>query len=105
MNEAYAYELMPSAIHDLSGILEYISVELCAKESALGLLGEIETAIENACRFPQAAPQINDELLKQKGYRKLIVKNYIICYLPDDEKRKLNVMRIIYFAKDYLKEL
>lgn len=105
MNKAYTYELMPAAIRDLDGIMEYLSVQLCAKESALSLLGEIQTAIQNACNFPLAAPQIKDKLLLHKGYRKLIVKNYIIFYIPDHTNHVLNVMRVIYFAKDYLKEL
>ena len=105
MSESYTYELMPSAIHDLDGIMEYIAGKLCAKDSALALLDEIESAIVNACQFPEAAPSVNDALLRIKGYRKLIVKNYIVFYIPDTEMRKLNVMRIMYFAQDYLKEL
>jgi plasmid stabilization system protein ParE len=105
MSEPYAYELMPSAIRDLDGIAEYIAVQLSAKDSAIRLLNEIEEAIIAACTFPYAAPSVNDELLQQKGYRKLIVSNYLVLYIPDDEKRKLNVMRVVYFAKDYLREL
>jgi len=105
MNEPYGYDLMPSAIEDLDGIAEYIALQLSAKESAIRLLNEIESAIVAACAFPYAAPPVNDELLKRKGYRKLIVANYIVFYIPDDERRKLNVMRVVYFAKDYLKEL
>ena len=105
MNEAYTYELMPSAIRDLNGIMEYISVQLCAKESAINLLDEIEASIQNACIFPLAAPLLKDGPLLQKGYRKLIVKNYLVLYIPDDGKRILNVMRILYFSKDYLREL
>ena len=62
-------------------------------------------AIQSACGFPKAAAQVNDMLLKSKGYRKLIVKNYIVFYIPDDEIRKINVMRVMYYAMDYLKEL
>ena len=105
MSEPFAYELMPSAIRDLAGIAEYIAVQLSAKDSAVRLLNEIEKAIVAACAFPHAAPSVNDALFRQKGYRKLIVANYLIFYIPDDEKRKLNVMRVVYFAKDYLKEL
>ena len=65
----------------------------------------MEEAIIAACRYPQAAPAVNDKLLRSKGYRKLIVKNYIVLYIPDDESRVLNVMRVVYYARDYLKEL
>lgn len=105
MSEPYTYELMPSAIRDLDGLAGYIANQLNAKDSAIRLLNEIEMAIISACAFPFAAPPVNDDLLQQKGYRKLIVSNYIVFFIPDDEKRKLNVLRVVYFAKDYLKEL
>lgn len=85
--------------------MEYISVQLCAKESELKLLDEIEAAILHACDYPYAASAINDQFLSLKGYRKLIVKNYIVFYIPDDSRRVLNVMRVMYFARDYMNEL
>lgn len=105
MSEPYTYELMPSANLDLDGIMEYIAIQLCAKDSAIALLNEIEEAIEQACSFPEAASPVNDPTLRHRGYRKLIVKNYIVFYIPDEANRKLNVMRIVYFAQDYMKEL
>lgn len=105
MNVPYRYKLTPSAIQDLDDIAAYIAVKLCAEDSAVELLNEIEDAIVSACGFPQAAPLVNDVLLRSKGYRKLIVRNYIVLYIPDDEAHILNVMRIVYFARDYLKEL
>lgn len=101
----YRYKLTPSAIQDLDDIAAYITVQLCAEDSAVELLNEIEEAIISACGFPQAAPSVNDALLKDKGYRKLIVKNYIVLYIPDEEAHILNIMRIVYYAQDYLKEL
>ena len=105
MIKPYHHKLTPSAIQDLDDIAAYIAIQLYAENSAAQFLNEIEGAIISACDFPQAAPPVNDVLLKSKGYRKLIVKNYIILYIPDDEAHILNVMRVVYYAKDYLKEL
>ena len=105
MENPYRYKLTPSAIQDVDDIAAYIAVQLHAEDSAVQLLNEMEDAIRSACDFPQAAPPVKDALLKSKGYRKLIVKNYIILYIPDDEAHILNVMRVVYFAKDYVKEL
>lgn len=101
----YAYRLMPSAIRDLQEVGDYIAKELYAPESAEALLNEIETAISAACEFPLSLPSINDALLRVKGYRKIIVKNYIVFVIPDQERKILNVMRVMYYARDYLKEL
>ncbi len=105
MSNYYTYALMPSAVHDLEHIMDYLSNELCAKESAIALLDEIQSSIVKACRFPMAASAVNDALLRQKGYRKIVVKNYIVFYLVDDAKHQLDVMRVLYFAQDYLREL
>ena len=101
----YTYRLTPSAVRDLQEIADYIALELCAPESAVVLLNDIEAAIEHSCDFPLSLPTIQDELLRMKGYRKIIVKNYIIFVLLDPENEVLNVMRVMYHARDYLKEL
>ena len=101
----YKYRLMPSAIQDLQDIADYIANDLRAPESAVGLLNDIEAAIEKSYAFPLSLPTAHDELLRMKGYRKIIVKNYIVFALPDRKNEVLNVMRIMYHARDYLKEL
>lgn len=101
----YTYQLMPAAIRDLQEIADYIAQQLYAPESAVELLNEIESAISAACAFPRSLPPVNDKLLRIKGYRKIIVKNYIVFVLPDQQQEVLNVMRVMYYARNYLKEL
>jgi len=101
----YTYQLTPSAIRDLQEIADYIAHQLYAPDSAVSLLSEIEKAVSAACEFPLSLPLINDSLLRLKGYRKIIVKNYIVFVLPDQHSEILNVMRVMYYARDYLKEL
>ena len=40
-----------------------------------------------------------------KGYRQILVNNYIVFVLPDQKSEVLNVMRVLYHARDYFKEL
>lgn len=101
----YTYRLMPSTIRDLREIADYIANVLCAPESAVELLNDIESAIEHACDFPLSLPTVQDALLRMKGYRKIIVKNYIVFVLLEPKNEVLNVMRVMYHARDYLKEL
>ena len=105
MNEPYTYKMTPSAFQDLDDALHYISIKLHANESALRLLDDIQSAIDRACRYPHAITPVNDELLKARGYHKLIVRNYLILLIPDDDNHVLNIMRIVYYAKDYVREL
>ena len=101
----YQYRLMPSAVQDLQEIADYIAERLSAPESAIRLLEKVEEAIRSACAFPLSLPLVNDELLRIKGYRKILVDNYIVFVLPDQKNETLNVMRVLYYARDYFKEL
>ena len=101
----YTYKLMPSAIEDLQEIADYIAEQLSAPESAIQLLEKVEGAIRSACAFPLSLAPVNDELRRMKGYRKILVNNYIVFVLPDQKSEVLNVMRVLYHARDYFKEL
>ena len=101
----YTYRITPSAFRDLQEIGDYIAGQLFAPESAAGLLRAIQEAIEAACAYPLSLPRVNDALLKVKGYRKIIVRNYIVFVIADEENRRLDVMRVMYYARNYLKEL
>ena len=42
-----------------------------------------------------------DESLRKKGYRKLIVENYVGAYLLNEQTKEVVVMRFFYGARDY----
>ena len=65
----------------------------------------MEEAIRSACAFSLSLPPVTDDLLRMKGYRKILVNNYIVFVLPDQKSEVLNVMRVLYHARDYFKEL
>lgn len=45
----------------------------------------------------------NDEIkiLIIKGYRKLIIDNYILFYLVDEENKQVTIMRVLYGKQKY----
>lgn len=42
-----------------------------------------------------------DEFLKSKGYRKLIIDNYIVFYLVDEGNKQVIIMRVLYGKQKY----
>jgi len=42
-----------------------------------------------------------DEPLKARGYRKLIVDNYLVFYLVEELDKEVVIMRILYGATNY----
>ncbi len=52
--------------------------------------------------MPQRFPLISDERLSQMGYRKLVVKNYVVFYLIDEKNKVVEIGRILYGRRDWL---
>ena len=96
------FEVMftPIASEDIEQIFSYISEQLFAEKAATELLDKIEASIMRLTEFPFSGSLAIDEILKRKGYRKLIIDNYIVFYLVD-EKKVVIIMRVLYGAQDY----
>jgi plasmid stabilization system protein ParE len=45
----------------------------------------------------------HDSRLEKEGYRKAVVKNYIIVYKVDEDAKKVSILRFFYGAQDYNK--
>jgi addiction module RelE/StbE family toxin len=97
----YDLRIMPMAEEDLDGIFEYIANTLEAPVAANRLMLRIEKAIQTLRDTPRIGPKCQDEILGSKGYRKLIIDNYIAFYLVNDEDRSVIVMRVIYGRRNY----
>lgn len=80
-------------------IFDYIAVELCNPTAAIGQINDFEKAFENVCTFPESCPYINNEYVKDKSLRKLIVNNYIAFYRIKDNE--IQVVRVLYGMRNY----
>ena len=98
----YVVKFAPKANEDMEEIFDYISGKLFAEIAAINLLEKIEESIMRLEEFPFSCSLVTDELIKNKGYRKLHVENFIVFYLVDETQRKVIVMRVLYGAQNYL---
>ena len=97
----YTIKMTPKASEDLDNIYRYISEELFAASSAANILKKIEKGIMGLKKFPFSCNYVADEYLRNKGYRKLIVDNYIVFYLVEEEKEQVIIMRVLYGKQKY----
>lgn len=51
--------------------------------------------------YPFSANLVLDEVLQEKGYRKLVIDNYLVFYLVDECEKSVILVRILYGAKNY----
>lgn len=98
-NNKYQLNIFPWARLDMEQIFNYIAVELCNPTAAIGLINDFEKAFENVCTFPEKCPFINNEYVKDKSLRKLVVNNYIAFYRIRDNE--IQVVRVLYGMRNY----
>ena len=55
-----------------------------------------EKSFEQLQNHPFSFPRADDESLRKKGYRKLIVENYVGAYLLNEQTKEVVVMRFFY---------
>lgn len=67
--------------------------------------GLIKKEIDSLEYLPQRFAIIDDEIIRDLKIRKLIVKNYIIFYRINEDKKIVNVDRIIYGASNWISKL
>jgi len=101
MQSSYQLKFTPIAEDDLDGIYMYISEHLAAPKAAKDLMDDIEVSIMRLKEFPYSGSPVKDDILRSRGYRKLIVKNYIVFHLIDEAEKQVVIMRLLYSAQNY----
>jgi len=101
----YRVDLSEPAENDLRDIVRYIAAQLSAPITALNMMETIEKAIEKLSDMPQSYPPVIDDRLSSTGYRKLNVKNYIVFFSINEKDKVVDVERILYARRDWLRIL
>ena len=101
----YKLRVSEDASQELDEILEYIAGKLKNREAALAFLDELEEKYRLVCENPEMYEKVRDVRLAMKGYRKILVKNSVVLYRTEDEKKEIQVNGIFYCGRDYGKYL
>lgn len=99
MERKFNLNIFPLAQKDMENIFKYIAVDLASPTAANNLIDDFENAFENICLFPESCPLIQNEYVKDKTLRKLVVNNYIVFYKVLDSE--IQVVRVIYGMRNY----
>jgi len=86
-----------TAEKDLIGIYQYIRNGLQNAKAAADLVDKFDEATERIAEFPESCPLCKEE----KGYRKLIIDNYIAIYKVNKEKESAIIYRVVYGMMNY----
>ena len=102
---AYKLIVTKEAHSDIDEIASYIAKEFKNATSTASFLNDVEKSyrliIDNPCIYALCT----DERLHERGYRKVVIKHYLVLYRVDEADKTVYVVRVVYGARDYAKLL
>lgn len=98
--DKYKVKINPRAIFELDSIYRYIANEKLAPENAKGQANRIKNAILSLDTFPQSHQERMEGRYARKGYRQLLIDNYIIIFRIDENNKIVYVVTIQYQGRN-----
>ena len=95
--ESYKVKIYPTAQQDLLEIIDYLNT--LSPAAALRYYDLLTEQIASLSQMPERCPKPKDLALAAKGYRYLIVENYLVFYTVSGDT--VQIHRILYGRRDY----
>ncbi len=86
---------------DLDGVIRYIALALDNKSAAVALLDAMDECFDDLGRTPLMYEVCRDPHLRELGYRRAVIRSYIVVYKVDDAERQVTVLRLFHGRQDY----
>lgn len=99
----YKLVITELAHQDLDSIVSYIAVQLSNAKAAGDFLDEVTVCYGFLKSNPMMYERCQDRRLGEEGYRKALIKNYVLVYKINEESKIVSIMRFFYGAQDYTK--
>ncbi len=95
--EQYDVRIFPTAQQDLLDVIDYLNT--LSKDAALRYYDRLVSEIASLSTMPERCPRPRDLALAAKGYRYLVVGNYLVFYVVVGSV--VQIRRILYARRDY----
>ena len=92
--------MYPRAYQDIDDIYAYIALEKLAPENAQGQTNRIWEAIGTLSHFPSSHQDRLEGRYAGKGYKQLVIDNYIAIYKIDEKTKSGYVVTVQYQGRD-----
>ena len=99
--EKYKIELSLKSKDDLRKIVSYIKDKLVEPNIAKEYSKLIRAKIKSLEYSPERFALIDRDIVKHGNFRMMVIKNYIVFYRVNNNKKIVNVERIIYGGMDW----
>jgi plasmid stabilization system protein ParE len=97
----YSINITDAAEQDILSTVNYIAAVLKVPVTANNLLDELEKCEKILEETPNIYPFVPDEYLAEKGFKFVMVKNYILFFIVDEDDMIVNVVRFLYGRRDW----
>lgn len=101
----YEVKLTPQAVEQIQETVSYISHILLEPETARRWADLLQQEISSLNSMPARFPFIEEKPWHNYGIRKMTVKNFLVYYWIDEEKKAVTVTAVIYGRRDQLAAL
>lgn len=101
----YRIEYLPIARRDMVDIAKYIGIKLANPDAADRLAEEMIASAEKLTDMLYRCPAYIPIKPLKHEYRKLIVRNYIMFYWINEDKKLVIIARVVYSGQDYEKNV
>lgn len=98
----YKVEFTEESIEEMIEIYEYISNKLKEDKIAKRLISEVNNRILDLAHSPELYMKIGKTDKRNKEYRRMVVKNYVVLYTIDYSQEKVFISHIVYGRRNYL---
>ncbi|BDF32898.1 hypothetical protein CE91St62_09640 [Lachnospiraceae bacterium] len=98
--DKYKIRLNVRAYRDLDEIFDYISNDLQSPEHAKGQTDRLWKSLKKLDTFPQSHQERTVGAFAGKGYRQLLIDNYIAIFRIDETKKIVTVVTIQYQGRN-----
>ena len=98
--DKYKIKLNPRAYRDLEEIFAYIALEKLSPENAKRQTDRILIKLRKLDTFPQAHQERMEGRYAGKGYRQLLIDNYMATFRIDEKTKTVHVVTIQYQGRN-----
>lgn len=96
----YEVNLTEQALMQIQETASYISKILLEPEAAKRWVDFLHKEIASLDTMPTRHPLTEEEPWHTHGIRKMIVKNFLVYHLIDEEQKQVSVTAVIYGGRD-----
>ena len=98
----YSLKVADSAENDLDSIISYIAENLHAPKAASSFADQVYDCYDRLEENPYIFEECQNARLKKEGYRRAVIKNYIMLYKIHERENTVIVHRFFHGGQDYV---